>query len=244
MTPDERNLIAGLFDRLHQADTSPKDREAEQLIQAKVAEQPAAPYLLAQTVLVQEHALTNAQARIAQLERQAAQASTAQSSGGGSFLSGLFGGHPTPSTPPPVPQPTYPSTVNMAPGAGGGFLRTALAAAAGVAGGSLLFNGIEGLLGHNSGVFGSSLGGGSGFFGGGAGRPEVIENNEVVNNYYDGGGSSIDPGAQAADFPDTPPPMDDAPTYQEADYTSDDSGSSDDFSGGDSFSSDDGGGLV
>lgn len=242
MTPDERNLIAGLFDRLRGADTNPKDREAEQLIQAKVAEQPAAPYLLAQTVLVQEHALTNAQARIAQLERQIAQApAAAGAGGGGSFLSGIFGGHAASSAALPTSPSPYPSTVNMAPSAGGGFLRTALAAAAGVAGGSLLFNGIEGLLGHNSGVFGSSLGGG-GFLGGG-GRPEVIENNEVVNNYYDGDGAPHDPGAQSADFTDTPPPMDDAPAYQEADYAPDDS-SNDDFSGDDSSFSDDGGGLV
>ena len=35
--------------------------------------------------------------------------------------------------------------------AGGGFLRTAMATAAGVAGGALLFEGIRGMMGHNPG---------------------------------------------------------------------------------------------
>ena len=95
MTTEERNLINGLFDRLHTADSATKDREAEQLIQQKVATQPGAPYLMAQTVLVQEQALSNAQARIKDLETRLTEASKAQpqeGSSGGSFLSGLFGG--------------------------------------------------------------------------------------------------------------------------------------------------------
>src|SRR5215831_5542031 len=106
MTPEEQNLITGLFERLRQADTGPKDPGAEQLIRAKTAEVPAAPYLLAQAVLVQEHALANAQARIADLERQVT-AGAQDGQQGGSFLSGvahLFGGgKPSQTTPPPVP---------------------------------------------------------------------------------------------------------------------------------------------
>ena len=219
MTPEERNLISGLFDRLRNVNPGQKDREAEQLIQQSTASQPDSPYLLVQTLLVQEHALNNAQVRIQQLEKQvaeAAQKSPAPQSGGG-FLAGLFGHHadPAPGSAPPVqppgiipPQqlppnpayaqsvPPYPSTVNMAPSAGGGFLRSALTTAAGVAGGAVLFQGIESLLGHHSGAFGSGLGGGGGFFGGGGGYggfgggPQIIENHEVVNNYIDerGGG--------------------------------------------------------
>ena len=73
--------------------------------------------------------------------------------------------------------PPYPTTMNMAPSAGGGFLRNALTTAAGVAGGAALFQGIESLLGHNSGPFGGGLGGGGGFLN--SGGPQ-----EVVNNYY------------------------------------------------------------
>ena len=42
MTPEERNLITSLFERLRKADTQPKDPEAEQLIRQKAAEFPAA----------------------------------------------------------------------------------------------------------------------------------------------------------------------------------------------------------
>ena len=227
MTSEERDLINGLFDRLRRADASnpaPKDREAEGLISQLTGQLASAPYLLAQTVLVQEHALNNAQGRIRQLEQDLARAREAQQrqgqqaaekpSGVGGFLSGLFGQGsasqqqppaqppqygqpPAGQTPPPMPaqpaQPSYAPTANLAPGAGGGFLKGALATAAGVAGGAMLFQGIQNLLGHNAGPFGGGLGGfgggGGGFlntgFGGhGNGGPDIIENTEVTNNYY------------------------------------------------------------
>jgi len=89
MTPEEQNLIEGLFQRLREADTSPKDAEAERLIRAKTAELPSATYLLVQAVLVQEHALANAQARIADLENRLRNVQAQPASGGGSFLSGV-----------------------------------------------------------------------------------------------------------------------------------------------------------
>ena len=75
MTPDEQNLIENLFERLRQADSTQKDPQAEQLIRAKTTALPSAPYLLAQAVIVQEHALANAQSRIAELENRVAAAS-------------------------------------------------------------------------------------------------------------------------------------------------------------------------
>lgn len=206
MTPEEQNLISSLFDRLRKADTAQKDSEAEALIRQKVAEVPSAPYLLAQSVLVLEHAVTNAQARIADLEKQVAAAQQNQkASHGGGFLSGLFGGgrHEEQTPPPPpqgqpaAPRPAYaappppqaqyapppapyPSTSNLQPGAGGTFLKGALTTAAGVAGGALLFQGIENLIGHHAGPFGSVTGTGDqgGFL------PEDVQNTEVTNNYY------------------------------------------------------------
>ena len=100
MTSEERNLITGLFDRLKSADSPQKDQDAVQLIQQSTSAQPASPYLLVQTVLVQEHALSNAQTRIQQLEKQVAEANATASQQGqhkeggvGGFLSGLFGGN-------------------------------------------------------------------------------------------------------------------------------------------------------
>ena len=112
MTPEEQNLISGLFDRVAQASNQPKDAEADQLIRSKVAEIPSSPYLLVQSALVMQQALSNAQSRIATLEKQVAEAKTgAGAQTGGSFLSGvasLFGGgqshgQPQHATPPPPP---------------------------------------------------------------------------------------------------------------------------------------------
>jgi hypothetical protein len=207
MTPEENNLISGLFDRLAQANAQPKDAEAEQLIRSKVAQNPSAPYLLTQSTLVMQQALANAQNRIVDLEKQLNEAKSGQKSqSGGSFLSGVasfFGGGSShgepqqPSTPPPTPRPAGqtpppppvpqqpqqgyapppPPQYAPSPSGGGGFLQNALMTAAGVAGGALLFRGIENLIGHNPGPFAGSITPGGGFMG--SGTPQ-----EVVNNYY------------------------------------------------------------
>lgn len=242
MTPEENDLIVGLFSRLRSADQPGKDRDAEALINRSVQSLPSAPYLLVQTLLVHEHALTNAQARIADLEQQLAQARqsvpSTQSSGGfltGAAALGPWNRGPAQATPYQAPtpgyaptgafqQPAYPTTATMAPSAGGGFLRSALTTAAGVAGGALLFEGISGLLGHNAGPFGGGFGGGGfggGFGGGYAPTEEIIENNTTVNNYY----GSDSAGASADDA-----------SYDQASTDYDSSGSdydtSDDFGGG------------
>lgn len=97
MTPQERDVIAGIFDRLRQAANQPRDPEAERFIADRLREQPYAVYAMAQSIYVQEQALANqqaqleqAQAEIEQLRRQPAPPAPAQQSGG--FLSGIFGG--------------------------------------------------------------------------------------------------------------------------------------------------------
>ena len=73
MTPQERDLLTQLIDRLRAAPPQQKDAEAEQLIRDAVRLVPDAPYLLAQTVLMQDFALNQAQQRIQDLERRVAQ---------------------------------------------------------------------------------------------------------------------------------------------------------------------------
>lgn len=72
MNPEDRRAIEGLFHRLDTVESSNphRDPEAEELIAGSIRRQPAAPYYLAQTVLVQEHALTVAEDRIRDLEAQ------------------------------------------------------------------------------------------------------------------------------------------------------------------------------
>jgi len=68
MTPQERQLIADLFERLAALENQPRDPEAEQAIRAGLAQAPHAVYPLVQTVLVQDEALKAADAHIRELE--------------------------------------------------------------------------------------------------------------------------------------------------------------------------------
>src|SRR5260221_8310128 len=68
MTPEERNLIIDLFDRLATLEDAQRDPDAERLIRDGLRQAPNAPYALVQTVLVQDEALKRADARIRELE--------------------------------------------------------------------------------------------------------------------------------------------------------------------------------
>jgi len=162
MQQQERDLISGLFDRLKPFESQLRDGEAEAFIKGLAAQQPAAPYLLVQTVLVQEQALKAAQERIAELE---AKAGAAQPAATGFLTSappvgpwGAAAGSTAPRTSVPSTVPSTRSPLQAAlapqqqqqqPPVGGSFLRTAMATAAGVAGGALLFEGIRSLMGSN-----------------------------------------------------------------------------------------------
>lgn len=165
MQSQERDLITGLFGRLQQFEAQPRDGEAEALIREGMSRQPGAPYLLVQTVLVQEQALKAAQERIAELEARASAAAPAAAGFLGSAPKlgpwGAPAGARAGTAPAAAPRPSVPSTRSPLQAAvapqqqGGGFLRTAMATAAGVAGGALLFEGIRNLMG------GSPFGGGA-----------------------------------------------------------------------------------
>ena len=235
MTPEERQLITDLFDRIGQASNQPKDSEADQLIRSKIAANPSAAYSMVQSTLVLQQALTNAQKRIDDLQNQLSQgqgAGSHQSSGG--FLSGVTsffgGGHPNPQQPPPPPaqrstmppQYTQQAPIQQAPaasGGSGGFLKGALSAAAGVAGGAFLFRGIEDLIGHNPGPFAGAMGSSGGFMG--QGMP--AENTEIINNYYGDDPNRVqDVSDQSDNFND---PSDSGNyTNESSDFTNDDAG--------------------
>jgi hypothetical protein len=219
MNSQESTLITDLFDRISKNPPQQFDLEAERLIAEKVAANPQAAYVLTQSTIILQQAVTAAQARIAALEKQVAESASQQQGGG--FLSGvsnLFGA-PQPQAqpasarnvaPPPIPQQSAPAA---APSAGGSFLQNAAATAAGVAGGALLFQGIQNLLGHV---------GGSGSVGGSSGLVGQNQPTEVINNYYmDGQGH--DAVAQA----------DDQNGYDLADNDFSDGDGSDFFGGGD-----------
>ena len=162
MQQQERDLISDLFGRLQQFENQPRDAEAERLIADYVSRQPSAVYLLTQTAIVQEEALKQAKARIAELESKASESSFL----GSAPKIGPWGSAPSAPQQAPAPrapwQPAPAAPQQAAPyaqqapmgapaGGGGGFLRTALTTAAGVAGGALLFQGISSMFGHSTG---------------------------------------------------------------------------------------------
>lgn len=104
MTPEERALIDGLFERIRSVEGQQQDPEAQDLIARRVAESPVAAYALVQSVLVQDHALQQAMTRVQELESRLEQAEdriraaeeraqdAAQQPAAGGFLGGLLGG--------------------------------------------------------------------------------------------------------------------------------------------------------
>ncbi|MBP2300822.1 DUF2076 domain-containing protein [Azospirillum picis] len=99
MDQTERQIIDDLFAKLRQAEaqSGPRDPEAETLIREAITRQPAAPYLMAQAIVMMEQALAASQARNEELERSLRERPaqpTAQSGGqsGGGLFGSLFGG--------------------------------------------------------------------------------------------------------------------------------------------------------
>ena len=68
MTPQERQLVIDLFERLVALENQPRDPDAEQAIREGLAQAPHAVYALVQSVLVQDEALKQADAHIRELE--------------------------------------------------------------------------------------------------------------------------------------------------------------------------------
>ena len=210
MTPQEQQLLTSLTQKINQTQLEEKDPDAENLLGRELGANPDAIYILAQTVLVQNIALDQAKAQIAQLQQQLQQ-SHPQPAHATSFLGRLLGekDEPPPSPPPPQQgsgawggpqqappyqpvsqygppppqyQQQYPPQQQYVPmqSSQPSFLRGAMQTAAGVAAGALAFEGVESIL-HGFG-HGAGYGIGGMGMGGEFGRP--VEET-VVNNYYD-----------------------------------------------------------
>ena len=138
----DQQAIDGLFDRIEDVarNSQPRDRDAEALIQQRLREFAPAPYYMAQTILIQEQALQQAQARIEQLEASQRPA--------GGFLGGLFGGEEPQTRPARARGPWDRNQGDVDPrrGQGGGFLAGAAQTALGVTGGVLLGSAIAGMM--------------------------------------------------------------------------------------------------
>jgi hypothetical protein len=225
MTPQERKLIDELFDRLASLERNPRDPEAVRAINEGLQRAPNALYPLVQTALVQDEALKRADARIRELEdelgvepgepvKQAGfldnmrDALLGRREDARGSVPSVRAGTPaspwrTTSTQPggyaPAPQAPGYGAAPQAPGsAGGSFLGTAAATAAGVVGGALLMNSFRGMFGgHNQGqgqsAFDSSGGTGAPW-GGSAGGSDLAR---------DAGVNDIDQGGRTAGYDDS-----------------------------------------
>lgn len=246
MSPEETQLLKSLFDRVKSASSTPRDAEAETLINQAVRDQPASPYYLAQAVIVQEKGLEAAAAHISQLEERIHQLESGngapQQAQQGGFLSSIFGGSQQQApAPAPAPAQTYRNdTSGQAPGPWGrsndapqqpsGPWTNQQPSAFARPSGSGGF--LQGALGAAAGVAGGMLlanslsgifsnhvassGWGSALGGAGGGAAPVEET--VINNYYGDG----DKPQQDAGNNDN---------LQQADY--DDSNDDTDFDSGD-----------
>lgn len=217
MNPQERAVIDGIFERLRNVANQPRDPEVERHIAELIRQQPYAPYAMAQSIYVQEQALLNQQQQIEQLQQemqrlqQQAQAAPQQSGG---FLSGLFGGG---AQQPARAEPAYGQRGQQAPAQGPwgqpmqaqqpqppagpwaqaaqpqqrqgmGFLGTAAAAAAGVAGGMMLGNILSSALGGGQAHAASGANpanSGQDFFGGNSQSSPTNESHTVQDQGYD-----------------------------------------------------------
>lgn len=181
MNTEEQTLIDGLFGRIKQAEdpSQPRDAQAQARIEEHVRQQPAAPYYMAQAILVQEAAIKRLDEQNKQLENELKQAraqleASRGASNGGGFLSSIFGAGSRAPAPQPQrsvapgasaggwrepsapgyaqAQPQQASAFNAAPARSGAssFLGGAMQTAAGVAGGVLLAQGISSLFNHHS----------------------------------------------------------------------------------------------
>jgi uncharacterized protein len=184
MTPQERQLVDDLFDRLSKVESAPRDPDAVAAIAEGLRHAPNAVYALVQTCLLQDEALRRAHSRIQELE--AGGAGEQHQSGGflDSMREAVFGqDQPRGSVPnvrPPevgsrpvwnsgqvMQQTQSPGQYSQAPygaplapmgGAGSSFLGTAAAAAAGMVGGSLLLGSIRSMMGGSHQGFGDTAG--------------------------------------------------------------------------------------
>jgi hypothetical protein len=229
MTPQERKLIDELFERLASLERNPRDADAVRAINEGLQRAPNALYPLVQTALVQDEALKRADARIRELEEEL-ELEPGEPVKQPGFLDNMRdallgkqqGSVPTVRPGAPMSAPASPwgnaaQQQGYAPGgygappqqaapAGGSFLGTAAATAAGVVGGALLMNSFRGMFGGNNqghSAFDSSAGSGTPWGGGNAAGSDLARD-AGLNDIGRGGGSDYGDSSQRAGLFESP----------------------------------------
>lgn len=163
MTPQEREMLVQFLQQLNSTQAGQKDPDAELLIRQSMQLQPDAGYLLVQRAMGLDMALQVSQAQVEKLQAQLDKASPA-AAGGFLNTANEWGRKPATANPaqavaPPVMTPVMPAASPLAappaaparaPSAwGSGMMGTIATTAVGVVAGSMLYQGIQGMMGHH-----------------------------------------------------------------------------------------------
>ena len=157
MNPQEKAQLEQFLQQLNSTQAGTKDAEANSLIAESIKQQPDASYLLVQRAMGLEMALQVAQKQMAEMQAQidqANQASPANKTNSG-FLSGINSwgraAAPTAAQSTPANAMAARPAAGAQPSAwGSGMLGAIATTAVGVVAGSLLYQGIQSMMGHNS----------------------------------------------------------------------------------------------
>ena len=149
MNPQEKAQLEQFLQQLNSTQAGAKDSDANALIAESVKKQPDASYLLVQRAMGLEMALQVAQKQMAEMQAQIDQ--TSKPSG---FLSGINSwgrAAPAQAAPANAMAAARPAAGAAQPSSwGSGMLGAIATTAVGVVAGSMLYQGIQSMMGHNS----------------------------------------------------------------------------------------------
>jgi hypothetical protein len=149
MNPQEKAQLEQFLQQLNSTQAGAKDSDANALITESVKQQPDAAYLLVQRAMGLEMALQVAQKQMAEMQAQIDQ--TSKPSG---FLSGINSwgrAAPAQAAPANAMAAARPAAGAAQPSSwGSGMLGAIATTAVGVVAGSMLYQGIQSMMGHNS----------------------------------------------------------------------------------------------
>jgi hypothetical protein len=153
MNPQEKAQLEQFLQQLNSTQAGTKDGDADALIVESVKKQPDASYLLVQRAMGLEMALQVAQKQMAEMQAQIDQANQTNKPSSG-FLSGINSwgrAAPTQSVPANAMAAARPAAGAAQPSAwGSGMLGAIATTAIGVVAGSMLYQGIQSMMGQSS----------------------------------------------------------------------------------------------
>ena len=151
MNPQEKVQLEQFLQQLNSTQAGAKDSDANALIAESIKQQPDASYLLVQRAMGLEMALQVAQKQMAEMQAQIDQANQANKPSSG-FLSGINSwGRAAPTQSAPANAMAAKPAAGAQPSTwGSGMLGAIATTAVGVVAGSLLYQGIQSMMGQNT----------------------------------------------------------------------------------------------